>query len=150
MLFTVPNYGKVISWELPRPPRALPPPCISAGGRVAGRLAVRGNPTVPDGARCRGAEPLPSAAGGEPLPAGAGLAAGPAPPPAGRRGRLPLRRRPDGTWDLSQQPHINRTPGKDRKCIVPKRMVPESCPDPISICRNASFGSSSYPYERKG
>lgn len=56
MLFTVPNYGKVISWELPRPPRALPPPCISAGGRVAGRLAVRGNPTVPDGARCRGAE----------------------------------------------------------------------------------------------
>lgn len=77
---------------------------------MAGRLAQRGKPSWLE----RGAERCAPRRWREPLPA-----ARPAPPPAGRRGRLPPRRRPAGAWHLSQRPHINTTPGKAGKCIVP-------------------------------
>lgn len=116
MLFTVPNCSKVTSWELPRPQELCPPPCAPGAGSAAGSLALLGSPEGGAGPRLG----TPIAAGGELLPA-----AGPAPPPAGRRGRLPLRRRPAGAWEVSQRPHITKTPGKAEKCIVPKRLVSE-------------------------
>lgn len=87
------------------------------------------------GGRPGGRQPiLPEEA--RPGPAAAGAAPGPAPPPAGRIAPRPL---PPLLPSLPAVTHRQNT----------REAGPERCPDPNSTCRNASFGSSSHPYERK-